>query len=239
VQIVDSQFLLQLACGKIDLQRFLDGYALGALLKGRALQGWFFEYMVHGWFESKKPAPMASACRSVGNAAQGVAMLTQPNMYWVPSTCNFPAIDSAIIIGETLYTFQMTVADTHSFEWDKFTTSFLYSVTLQFPNIDSVILYYVVPSDSQFDVSKIQDKLPKLPEPLNDPSTAHKRKFRDDDITYSCSRLDIKTDTLLSVSESLEALPLGETLTWYPCRIVGNVGCRASSPESSVGCWRV
>jgi hypothetical protein len=75
VQIVDSQFLLQLACGKIDLQRFLDGYALGALLNGRALQGWSFEYMVHGWFESKKPAPMASACRSVGTAAQGVAML--------------------------------------------------------------------------------------------------------------------------------------------------------------------
>jgi hypothetical protein len=41
---------------------------------------------------------------------ESVTMLTERNVYWVPSVGNFDNIYSAIVIGDNLHVFQMTLA---------------------------------------------------------------------------------------------------------------------------------
>lgn len=39
-----------------------------------------------------------------------MASLREPNAYWVPNVSNFPSIDSAIVLNNTLYAFQMRIS---------------------------------------------------------------------------------------------------------------------------------
>jgi hypothetical protein len=101
-------------------------------------------------------------CRSVGTKVESVKMLKERNLYWVPSVGNFDNIDSAIVIGDSLHVFQMTLKKQHGFNLISFIENFALPVWDNLPlneKFKSVFIHIVIPSDNTFGFRGFEDKL--------------------------------------------------------------------------------
>jgi hypothetical protein len=168
-QVVDSKYVLNLLCRKLEVDKFLETYKLMSGNKVRSSQGVFFELAIHQCVEKNKPPQVVeerafenvhAVCWSEGTAwKEDVKTFVRPNVYWIPNTSNFPAIDAAMVCNNTLYTFQMTIQATHEFKAEMFRGTFLKEVRANkaFKGLnDNVIVYFVVPADTKFDLPTTQ-----------------------------------------------------------------------------------
>jgi hypothetical protein len=163
IQLVDSEYALKKMREKIPLGKFFDAYKLGVTIDGRAIQGLLFECIIHRWFATTLPSGIKKICWSTGTGDEGVAQLVERDVYWVPSICNFPAIDSAVVIGDTIHALQITIRDDHPFTVHTFKTKFVDKVKATFKNLRSVVVYLVVPKGTEVEdeAKKITDNLRK------------------------------------------------------------------------------
>jgi hypothetical protein len=155
LQVVDSSYVLSRLCEKLDMEPFFKAYKLSTNVKVESAQGLYFEKIVHQWFlkDSKRAdsnSPIQEVCFSTGSKVEGVRQLSKPNMYWVPSTSNFANIDSALVLNNTLFAFQMTIKHYHEFNETSFESSFVKPVKEAFQNqldgsgITQVVVVFVV-----------------------------------------------------------------------------------------------
>jgi hypothetical protein len=170
LQVVDSSYMLNQLCECLDtLEPFLKTYKLTEKFKVKAAQGLYFEKIVHQWvrIESKcadSISPIKEVCFPTGTAVEGVCQLSKPNMYWVPSVTNFAGIDSALVIGNLLFAFQMAVHSSHNFDVATFERSFVKPVKEAFQNqlggkgLTGVVVIFVVPiPENEFTMPKSKD----------------------------------------------------------------------------------
>jgi hypothetical protein len=154
-QVVDSSYVLNRLCEKLDMEPFFKAYKLSQNVKVESAQGLYFEKIVHQWFlkDSKRAdsnSPIQEVCFSTGKTDEGVCQLSKPNMYWVPSVSNFENIDSALVLNNTLFAFQVTIQHSHKFKQTTFQSSFVKPVKKAFQNqlggkgITQVVLVFVV-----------------------------------------------------------------------------------------------
>jgi hypothetical protein len=115
VQLVDSEYAAKVLRNTITLEKFFGAYNLAVTIKDRTAQGVFFECVIHRWFDGATRSPIEKICWSSGSGDDGVAEFVESNVYWIPSISNFPAIDSAVVIGDTLHALQITIRDDHPF----------------------------------------------------------------------------------------------------------------------------
>jgi hypothetical protein len=161
-QVVDSKYVLNLLCRKLDMDKFLETYKFMSDNRVRSSQGVFFELAIHKCVEKNKPPQVNNepfdnvhdVCWSEGTSwVEDVKTFVRPNVYWIPNTANFPVIDAAIVCNRTLYAFQMTIQAMHGFDAKKFQKRFLDVVRAKeafIGLIDNVIVYFVVPADTGF-----------------------------------------------------------------------------------------
>jgi hypothetical protein len=137
------------------MEPFFNAYKLSQNVKVKSAQGLYFEKIVHQWFlkDSKRAdsnSPIQEVCFSTGTKVEGVCQLSKPNMYWVPSVSNFENIDSALVLNNTLFAFQITIQNSHEFEQTTFQSSFVKPVKKKFQNqlggkgITQVVVVFVV-----------------------------------------------------------------------------------------------
>jgi hypothetical protein len=215
VQLVDSKYALMMLHQHITLDRFFAAYGIGLALDGRAMQGLFFECIIHRWFEIAKPDPIKRVCWSVGTTEECVAQLVEPCVYWVPGVCNFPAIDSAVIIDTILHVLQITIRSDHRFSFKAFEKSFVKPVTERFTEVDAVVVYLVVPKDTdEFDFTScpIYKAVSKRNEPAQKASMEMRSKrLRELDVhvwlSYECECCSVDMSSEKSIRASLQTLP--------------------------------
>ena len=111
-------------------------------------QAEYFEGIIHKWVMDNRPSPMVQdICVSTGNKQEGLAQLTDLNVYWIPSVSNYPAIDSAFVVNKTLFCFQMTISENK--KMGELVTNFramvLKDFRPKFPNLSAAVVYVVVP----------------------------------------------------------------------------------------------
>jgi hypothetical protein len=174
LQVVDSSYVLRRLCEKLDLEPFFKAYKLSQNVKVESAQGLYFEKIVHQWFlkyskRADSNHPIQEVCFSTGNTDECVCQLSKPNMYWVPSVSNFPTIDSALVLNNTLFAFQITIQFSHGFDEKKFESSFVKPVKKTFQNqlggkgITQVVVVFVVTvPENGFTVSKSITKFKSL-----------------------------------------------------------------------------
>lgn len=130
IQVVDSAYVLTAFQQIVSPGKFFATYKLVATGRNRALEGSFFELVIHKMVQPNSQLPagnalkfpnVAKVCRPVGASwKEDLAALSESNMYWIPNTSNFRNIDSAIVHNNTLYAFQMTVMESHKFNCSTF-----------------------------------------------------------------------------------------------------------------------
>jgi hypothetical protein len=80
-----------------------------------------------------------------------MCQLSKPNVYWVPSVSNFANMDSALVLNNTLFAFQMTIQASHEFDETSFESSLVKPVKEVFQNqlggkgITQVVVILIVP----------------------------------------------------------------------------------------------
>jgi hypothetical protein len=91
--------------------------------------GVMFEEIMHKWFQTVKPSPVAKFVRSTkGNMGREsvVADLSETLLYWVPSTPNFANMDAAFIDATLgLHCIQYTIRGYCSFDEETFENEFI------------------------------------------------------------------------------------------------------------------
>ena len=157
LQIVDSQYILEILIDKLDMDKFLSSYNEANVLNVSAIQGYYFEFIIHKYFTGKKCRGI-SVCFAAGSSIiEDVKMFKETNMYWIPGIKNFPVIDSAVVIDNVLHAFQMTVSLNHKkFDKAKFKKTLLVPV-MKMQEVSKVIIYLVTPNDVHPDMSKYQE----------------------------------------------------------------------------------
>ena len=134
IQIVDSQYVLTLLKTSLGVESYLNGYNLSvqSSMDG-SMTGMYFERVVHSWFKNMAGTKsiVTTVCEPVGTKKESTKELTHENMYWIPSVSNYANIDSALANNGTLFVFQMTIADTHSFNDRTFTTDFVDEINVK------------------------------------------------------------------------------------------------------------
>jgi hypothetical protein len=152
-QRVDSRYAFQLICTLIEMRRFYTAYRLAETSELRAGQVVFFAHIVHRWAEHSKTRNeircFNEVCWSSGTIKECVDELSSENVYWIPSTQSFPAIDSALVHNHTLYVFQITISDTHTFDPATFNSIFFDKVRVKF-RLHRVVLLFVHPQGVAF-----------------------------------------------------------------------------------------
>jgi hypothetical protein len=156
LQVVDSSYVLHRLCECLDMEPFLKAYELSKRFKVEEVQSLYFKCIIHQWFlnDSKRAdssSPIQEVCFSTGTTVEGMCQLSIPNMYWVPSVSNFANIDSALVLNNTLFAFQMTVQASHEFDETSFESSLVKPVKEAFQNqlggkgITQVVVVFIVP----------------------------------------------------------------------------------------------
>jgi hypothetical protein len=166
LQVVDSSYVLNQLRERLGMEPFLKAYKLSEKLKVKAAEGLYFENLIHQWVlkDSKRKdskSPIKKFYFSTGTAVEGVCQLSKPNMYWVPSVSNFANIDSALVLNNTLFAFQITIKASHKFKPKTFKSSFVKPVKEAFQNqlggkgITQVVVVFVVTvPENEFTVPK-------------------------------------------------------------------------------------
>lgn len=87
----------------------------------QGVSGVYFEELLHCWFLISRPQPVIGFFHgSTLSGSASIAKLTERLVYWVPGIPKFANIDSALVVGTTLYCFQYSVGADHKCNIDKF-----------------------------------------------------------------------------------------------------------------------
>jgi hypothetical protein len=166
VQFVDSKFLLRHLRARLTLETFHAAYFLCQSMNSGAGRGLFFEHLVHQWFERSQGDLGITVLWTEGTAQQSVGLFVDHDVYWIPSIVNFPNIDSAIVLGDILYVFQMTIMVDHPFDMDTFEAEFVVPVVPRVSRVgvpvDSVFLFIVVPRGTFFRLDLFRNRLNRM-----------------------------------------------------------------------------
>jgi hypothetical protein len=162
-QIPDSAYVLGLARDKLVGVRWVfDAYekAKRVFATNRALLGWYFELVFHAVVRWDHGRPQAERAMNVVQGLvsgtgptwkDNLGSLTAPNKYWTPSLFNFPDIDSALIHEGTLYAFQCTMKQDHSFDYYRFRETFEQVKSKISPPLrNRAVVYFVHPYSVDF-----------------------------------------------------------------------------------------
>ena len=156
VQLVDSQYLLTRLRDRLTTDELRQAYKVAVALDSRTMMGVLFEEMMHKWLQMAKPSPIVGFVRSERGktGCEGVGDLTEPFIYWVPSTPNFANIDAAFIDANIeLHCIQYTIRDSHSFNEDTFENDLVAELKKKFPNgFKCATIYFAVPTGVNFDL---------------------------------------------------------------------------------------
>jgi hypothetical protein len=178
--VVESPFMLLFAAMRLGVDRFVAAYGQAKKDGTQSFRGSFFEMAIHQWIlthvtetakalkespvrivanEKVKSSPISNVCMSEGKAVEGVGMLKERNLYWVPSVCNFDNIDSAIVIDNNLHVFQMTIKTNHKFNPTTFIANFALPDWEMLP-FNAVFIHIVTPLDIEtaFDYKNFTEK---------------------------------------------------------------------------------
>ena len=114
--IVDSEYCFCKLSDRLESSDLMESYNLARALRLQAARGWFYEEIIHRWFQSTVVPEFGSFMKGAGTNAEGVQQLLTGihdlvgiTLYWAPSKPNFANIDAALLIGRTLICFQYTV----------------------------------------------------------------------------------------------------------------------------------
>lgn len=117
-QMIDSVLVVRQLRSRLSLKRYFSALAFGKTIGSATVIGVLFEELMHKWFEETNPGPIAGVFQATGTGANGVAQLTDKNVYWMPSIPNYPNIDAAVVINNVLYVIQYTKRTGHGFDED-------------------------------------------------------------------------------------------------------------------------
>jgi hypothetical protein len=166
LQVVDSSYVLHQLCECLDMEPFLKAYELSKRFKVEEVQSLYFKYIIHQWFlnDSKHAdsnSPIQEVCISTGTTVEGMCQLSKPNMYWVPSVSNFANMDSALVLNNTLFAFQIAVKPSHEFDETSFESSFVKPVKEAFQNqlggkgiTQVVVVFVMIIPENEFTLPK-------------------------------------------------------------------------------------
>jgi hypothetical protein len=200
LQIVDSGYVLDGLRDKLASETLLAMYNQLRLLAERGPQGLMFERILHAMLEKKTslqndslPLPIVrKVVYSEGSRTECVRELAEPGIFWIPSTGNFPSIDSALVHETTLYAFQMTVKKARRvFPDGRFREEFVGVVAQTMP-ITRAVVYLLHPKG---------DEAPDLPMGPRRRSARHPRL-----IEVGSQRHDIDMSCTESILQSLRTL---------------------------------
>jgi hypothetical protein len=156
VQLVDSQYLLTRLRDRLTTDDLRQAYKVALALGSRTIMGVLFEEIMHKWFQMARPSPLVGFVRSERGKTgrERVGDLTEPLIYWVPSTPNFANIDAAFIdANEGLHCIQYTIKDSHSFHEYTFEADLIAELKEKFPNgFKSAAIYFAVPTGVNFNL---------------------------------------------------------------------------------------
>ena len=112
--------------------------------------------LVHRWVATTKPVLAPSVCWAEGSQREASGQLIARNVYWVPLVKNFPAIDSALVVKEKVYVFQMTIAETRGFAATGFRNDF-WNIVKDKPIFKgvSLVVVYIYPTGTDFSPSDL------------------------------------------------------------------------------------
>jgi hypothetical protein len=164
--VVEAPFKLLYAANRVAVAQWVEAYNKVKVGCPKFIGGGFFEMAVHRWIQTNgtdtanKSSPIKNVCWSVGTGADDVDMMMKRNMYFVPSTCNFSNIDSALVVDNILHVFQMTAGKQHSFNLMTFVNNFALPVWKTLP-FNFVFIHVVIPSGTTFPFKDLKAKLAK------------------------------------------------------------------------------
>jgi hypothetical protein len=131
-QFVDSKFLWKALSQKLGTERFVNEYKYDAETQNSSMAEWHFESTVHAWFselivgqQEEDPIIRTVSNLSTTSDKDNDQLIKERKQYWIPPSTNFRNVDSALVIDDTLYAFQVTVSKDHPFNASSFFHDFL------------------------------------------------------------------------------------------------------------------
>jgi hypothetical protein len=149
-QVVDSLYLLRRLREKLGTGAFLHAYRLSEQNNMSTAAGVHFESVVHRRVQDMAGSLKIGYCQSVGTGDEGLEQLNAEDLYWVPSTQNFPLVESALVHNRKLFVFQMTIMESK----DKYCAKtlqegFVSKVRKKLAFVETVV-FFVVPRGRMF-----------------------------------------------------------------------------------------
>jgi hypothetical protein len=156
-QRVDSSYVMGRLLEILESGPFFEAYRLSRNQGITSAEGIFFEYLFHKRVQEIAELEMLSfedVCFSKGTAAQGLEMLSRPKIYWKPSTPNFKAVDSALVIDDVLYVFQFTIMDKKKYDGDALERDFVRVVRGKIRFQGGTVVVFVSPAGTNYRVQE-------------------------------------------------------------------------------------
>jgi hypothetical protein len=223
-EVVDSPYLLRRMLQVLDLSHFNQAYRQVYHDKKEALCRLWFTRLVHKCAKEAELDPQLEAidevCWSSGSRDECVRSLSRPSLYWIPSDPDNPNVDSALVVGVTLYVFHTGMQGTSVFDEIELRALFVSAVAHQMP-LERVVVCFVYPQGSHLrchNLSTIR-RCPTPPPPSKRKRRSGRsggtRQPRPIPIVYGRHR--VCTLDQESCSESLMGLfrDLGESITYF------------------------
>jgi hypothetical protein len=223
-EVVDSQYLLRRMLQVLDLSHFIEAYRRVNYDKKEALCRLWFTRLVHKCAKEAELDPQLEAIDEVywssGSRDECVRSLSRPSLYWIPSDPDCPNVDSALVVGVTLYVFHTGMQGTSVFDESELRTLFVSAVAHQMP-LERVVVCFVYPQGSHLrchNLSTIR-RCPTPPPPSKRKRRSRRsggtRQPRPIPIVYGRHRVCALDQE--SCSESLMGLfrDLGEIITYF------------------------
>lgn len=158
VQIVDSQYWLSRLRDRLTADALRKAYRVTQAIDSASMMGVLFEEIMHNWFHRVKPNPVAHVVRPPRGVTgrDSIAYLSEPLVYWTPSTPIFANIDAALVDNRNvLHCIQYTIRDSHDFNRESFDRDLI----LQLMNVFTqgfleIVVYFAVLTGVRFDIEK-------------------------------------------------------------------------------------
>ena len=162
IQLVDSHHLLTTTrlWDRVTTDDLRQAYNVAVDLDSRTMMEVLLAELMHKWFQRAQPSPMIGLVRSkrgTTNCEHGVGDLTEPLIYWVPSTPKFANIDAAFLdANDELHCIQYTIRDSPRFHKETFENDLVAELKPQFPNgFQCATIYFAVPTGVHLDLQDL------------------------------------------------------------------------------------
>jgi hypothetical protein len=125
-QYVDSKFSWRILARKLGTEELVKEYNYIIDGKGLTRAGWHFENTVHAWFferllRRQEDSIVTTVTKvDITSDKNCVQWIQEKKQYWVPPSLHFRNIDSALVINNTLYAFQVTIHRERDFDASTF-----------------------------------------------------------------------------------------------------------------------